>query len=132
MIAAPDLAAYRRFIVAFSGGKDSLAALLHLFASGVPADRIELHHHEVDKCGPSFMNWPCVVGYVRAIAAHLGVTLYLSWRDSGVARELDRVEATTAPVLFEHPAGIGSAGGRGLRGTRGVFPRLPRSSCPPV
>ncbi len=28
--ARPDLGAYRRFVVAFSGGKDSLAALLHL------------------------------------------------------------------------------------------------------
>ena len=33
--ALPDLGAYRRFVVAFSGGKDSLAALLHLLASGL-------------------------------------------------------------------------------------------------
>lgn len=30
--ALPDLGAYRRFVVAFSGGKDSLAALLHLLS----------------------------------------------------------------------------------------------------
>ena len=35
--ARPDLGDYRRFVVAFSGGKDSLAALLHLISLGVPA-----------------------------------------------------------------------------------------------
>ena len=33
-----------RVLVAFSGGKDSLAALLHLLDLGVAPDRIELHH----------------------------------------------------------------------------------------
>ena len=57
--ALPDLGAYRRFVVAFSGGKDSLAALLHLLGLGVPAHAIELHHHDVDGHGPTFMDWPC-------------------------------------------------------------------------
>jgi PP-loop superfamily ATP-utilizing enzyme len=35
--ARPGLGAYRRFVVAFSGGKDSLAVLLHLISLGVPA-----------------------------------------------------------------------------------------------
>ncbi len=48
MAVLPDLAAYRRFVVAFSGGKDSLASLLVLLEHGIPPDRIELHHHEVD------------------------------------------------------------------------------------
>jgi diphthamide synthase (EF-2-diphthine--ammonia ligase) len=34
--ALPDLGAYRHFVVAFSGGKDRLAALLHLLSLGVP------------------------------------------------------------------------------------------------
>ena len=45
-VPAPDLAAYDRILLAFSGGKDSLACLLHLLEAGVPASRIELHHHE--------------------------------------------------------------------------------------
>ena len=61
--ARPDLGAYRRFIVAFSGGKDSLAALLHLLSLGVPAHAVELHHHDVDGHGPTFMDWPCTAGY---------------------------------------------------------------------
>ena len=68
--AAPDVRAYRRIVVAFSGGKDSLTALLHLLSLGLPSDAIELHHHDVDGHGPSFMDWPCTPGYVRAIASH--------------------------------------------------------------
>ena len=123
MPAVPDLRAYQRIVVAFSGGKDSLAALLHLLAIGVPAHAIELHHHDVDGHGPSFMDWPCTLGYVRAIAAHLGMPLYLSWREGGFARELDRNDTPTAPVWFETPDGIGTAGGSGLAGTRGLFPQ---------
>ncbi|WP_267347115.1 phosphoadenosine phosphosulfate reductase family protein [Sphingomonas sp. GM_Shp_2] len=122
-VAYPDLGAYRRFVVAFSGGKDSLAALLYLLELGVPADAIELHHHDVDGRGSSFMDWPCTAGYVRALAAHIGVPLYLSWREGGFARELERSSSPTAPVLFETPGGIGTAGGSGPAGTRGLFPQ---------
>ena len=83
--ALPDLGAYRRFVVAFSGGKDSLAASLHLLSLGVPAHAIELHHHDVDGFGPTFMDWPCTPAYVRAIAKHLGIVLYVSWREGGFA-----------------------------------------------
>ena len=98
-----DLGAYRRFVVAFSGGKDSLAALLHLLSLGVPPHAIELNHHDVDGHGPTFMDWPCTPGYVRAIAEHLGIALYVSWREGGFARELAREAAPTAPILFETP-----------------------------
>lgn len=120
---APDLRAYRRIVVAFSGGKDSLAALLHLLDRGVPPAAIELHHHDVDGGGPSLMDWPCTAGYVGAIAAHLGIPLYRSWREGGFARELDRTDAPTAPILFETPDGIGTAGGNGPPGTRRLFPQ---------
>ena len=118
-----DLGAYRRFVVAFSGGKDSLAALLHLLSLGVPPHAIELNHHDVDGHGPTFMDWPCTPGYVRAIAEHLGIALYVSWREGGFARELAREAAPTAPILFETPSGIGRAGGNGPAGTRGLFPQ---------
>ena len=49
---AADLAVYDRILVAFSGGKDSLAALLHLLELGVDPARIELHHHDVDAEAP--------------------------------------------------------------------------------
>ena len=70
--ALPDLGAYRRFVVACSGGKASLAALLHLLSLGVPAHAIKLHHHDVDGYGPTFMDWPCIPTYTRAITEHSG------------------------------------------------------------
>lgn len=121
--ALPDLGAYRRFVVALSGGKDSLAALLHLLSLGVPAHAIELHHHDVDGHGPTFMDWPCTPSYVRAIADHFGIALYVSWREGGFGRELARDDAPTAPIAFETPTGIGRAGGNGPAGTRGLFPQ---------
>ncbi|MDJ0275970.1 phosphoadenosine phosphosulfate reductase family protein [Sphingomonas sp. 2R-10] len=121
--ARPDLGAYRRFVVAFSGGKDSLAALLHLLSLGVPPHAIELHHHDVDGHGPTFMDWPCTLSYVRAIADHFEIALYCSWRDGGFARELARADAPTAPIIFETPRGFGRAGGNGPAGTRGLFPQ---------
>lgn len=121
-VARPDLGGYRRFVVAFSGGKDSLAALLYLRSLGVPANAIELHHHDVDGLGPSFMDWPCTLGYVRAIAQHFGIALYVSWREGGFARELTRADAPTAPIHFETPNGTGRAG-NGPTGLRGVFPQ---------
>lgn len=122
MSVIPDLRAYRRIVVAFSGGKDSLAALLYLISLGVPAQAIELHHHDVDGHGPTFMEWPCTAGYVRAIANYFGITVYFLWRE-GFARELDRTDAPTAPIRFETPEGIGQAGGNGPTGTRGLFPQ---------
>lgn len=124
MAPLPHLADYDRILVAFSGGKDSLACLLHLFDLGAAPDRIELHHHDVDG-GQPFMDWPCTSAYCAALAAHLGVPLYRSWREGGFRRELDRRASATAPVVFETPSGhFGRRGGHGPPGTRGRFPQL--------
>lgn len=48
----PDLSSYDQILLAFSGGKDSLACLLHLFDEGEDPALIELHHHDVDGRGP--------------------------------------------------------------------------------
>ncbi len=120
----PDLSRYDHVLVAFSGGKDSLACLLHLLELGVAPERIELHHHDVDG-GRPFMEWPCTPGYVAAVARHLGVDLYTSWREGGFHRELHRSASPTAPVRFETPGGgLGSAGGAGPLGVRGRFPQV--------
>ena len=50
---------YDHVIVAFSGGKDSVACLLHLLDLGVPREKIELWHHDVDgREGSDLMDWP--------------------------------------------------------------------------
>ncbi len=59
----PDLASYDHVIVAFSGGKDSLACLLHLLDLGVPRERIGLWHHDVDgREGSSLTCAACIFG----------------------------------------------------------------------
>ena len=72
----PDLHSYDRIVVAFSGGKDSVASLLTVLDAGVPPERIDVYHHDVDGNGPSFMDWPSTTAYCRAVTRALGVPLY--------------------------------------------------------
>src|SRR3546814_9790624 len=97
----PDLDSYARILVAFSGGKDSVASLLALIEAGVSLDRIELHHHDVDGGAGVFMDWPCTTDYCRAFAREFGLPLYLSSKDGGLGREMDRRHSPTTPIVFE-------------------------------
>ena len=103
---SPDLASYDRFVVAFSGGKDSIACLLTLLEAGVPATTIECYHHDVDGAGPGFMDWPSTTAYCQAVARALDVPLYLSWREGGFLREMLRDGTPTAPICFQTPCGL--------------------------
>jgi diphthamide synthase (EF-2-diphthine--ammonia ligase) len=54
----------------FSGGKDSLAAMLLLLELGVSPERIENHHHEVDgREGSRLMDWPVTHSYMQKVSA---------------------------------------------------------------
>ncbi|WP_145144428.1 phosphoadenosine phosphosulfate reductase family protein [Roseomonas gilardii] len=118
------LAAYDRILVALSGGKDSVACLLALLEVGADPVRIELHHHEVDGRGPSFMDWPSSAPYCRALAEAFGMPIYFSWRKGGFLREMLRQDAATAPIVFETPHGLDARGGDGPRNTRLRFPQV--------
>ncbi len=123
--AEPDLPSYDRIVVAFSGGKDSVASLLTVLEAGVPPERIDVYHHDVDGAGPSFMDWPCTTSYCRAVTDALGVPLYLSWKEGGFLREMLRDGVPTAPICFQTPDGtIGCVGGSGPTGTRLRFPQV--------
>jgi len=123
--ACPDLRSYDTIIVAFSGGKDSVACLLSLIEAGVPHGRIELHHHDVDGQGPAFIDWPSTTSYCRSVARELEVPLYLSWKAGGFLREMLRDGEATAPIQFETPNGaVQTVGGQGPLGTRLRFPQV--------
>lgn len=110
--------------MAFSGGKDSIACLLTLLERGVPPDRIELVHHEVDGGADSFMDLPCTTAYCQAIASALRLPLYLSWKEGGFLREMLREDAPTAPIQFQVPSGaVARIGGARPRNTRLAYPQ---------
>lgn len=122
---------YHKYIIAFSGGKDSLACLLHLLSVGVEPSQIELWHHCVDGfTAPGvdeerpLMDWSCTVAYVKAVGKAFGVPVYLSWKQGGFEKEMLRQDQDTAPVFFETPDGLMKAGGNsGKLGTRMKFPQ---------
>lgn len=121
----PDLSTYDTIVVAFSGGKDSLACLLHLLEMGVPREKIELWHHDVDgQEGSTLMDWACTRDYCRKVASSFGVPIYFSWKEGGFEREMLRANAPTAPIKFETPTGTQTIGGAGPSNTRRQFPQV--------
>lgn len=92
---------YDKIIVLFSGGKDSTACYFKLIEMGVPIEKIELWHHDIDGGHPTRrMDWPCTVPYVRAFAEATGAFLRLSWRQNGFWGEVYRV-GSSYPVQYE-------------------------------
>lgn len=122
-----DPFSYDRILVAFSGGKDSLACVLHLLDLGVPKERIELWHHEIDgREGSTLMDWAVTPDYCRKVAEALGLPIYFSWKVGGFEGEMLRTEAKSLPVRFETPEGeVVEVGGKGGKvNTRRRFPAL--------
>lgn len=119
-----DLYSYDRYIVCFSGGKDSTACLLFLLDNRVSPDRIELWHQEIDGREQSFFDWEVTPDYCRKIAQAFGIPIYYQWRMGGFKREMLRQNELTAPVCFEMDDGtIRQIGGiKGEPNTRLKFP----------
>ena len=116
---------YDVIAVCFSGGKDSLAALLHLLDLGVPRSKIELHHQDIDGGGERLMDWPCTHAYVRATAEALGIPAVFSWRDGGFVREMLRDNEPTAGVSYEREGKrVSLPTVRETLGTRRRFPQV--------
>jgi len=115
---------YDRYIVAFSGGKDSLASVLLLLDLGVPKDRIELHHHDVDGGERRFMDWGSTPSYCRRVAQALGLKIYFSHKVGGFEGEMLRHESRTAPTAWETEDGSWKVNGgtAGKIDTREQYP----------
>ncbi|QJX80239.1 phosphoadenosine phosphosulfate reductase domain-containing protein [Priestia megaterium] len=98
-----SLKKYDKIIVSMSGGKDSLACLLHLLELGVSRRKIELAHQCVDG-GPDdeeFMDWPVTEAYCKAISIYFGIPIYFQWRKGGILGEMMRKDSSTNDVYFE-------------------------------
>lgn len=121
----PDILSYDRYLVGFSGGKDSVISFFRLLEAGVPRSKIELHHHLVDGRESELMDWPVTESYCRAFAEAFGVKIYMSWRVGGIEREMLRDLSRTAPVSFDSEKGfVKTLGGdRGGESTRLKFPQ---------
>lgn len=133
MLTRSELKTYDYILLMFSGGKDSIACALELREMGVPAEKIELWHHLVDGVGRHFMDYPVTESYCRAFAKWYGSPMYISFREGGFEREMNRLGQPTAAVCFEVPplegnlvaSSFGRArfGGDGPKGTRRKFPQ---------
>ena len=96
---------YDLIIVLFSGGKDSMAAYLYLLELGVPKDKIELWHHDLDGAHPTrMMDWPVTMAYVDAFAKAEGVRRRFSRRVNGYWGEVYRI-GSSYPVEYENDDG---------------------------
>ena len=120
-----DLLNYDKYIVSFSGGKDSTACLLYLLDNGVPKEKIELWHQEIDGRGPSLFDWEVTPDYCRKLGQAFGIPVLYQWKEGGFVREMLRENSLTAPVHFELPDGTTErvGGERGKPSTRRKFPQ---------
>nr|NIQ80315.1 hypothetical protein [Anaerolineae bacterium] len=82
---------YDQVIVSFSGGKDSLACVLHLLEQGVPPEKIELWHQAVDGrpgVAERFFDWPVTEAYCNAVSEALQIPIRYQWRENGFLGEM--------------------------------------------
>ena len=63
-----DILSYDKYLVQFSGGKDSSAVFLYLLEEGVSLNKIELWHQDIDGCGVAFFDWKITRNYCRCFA----------------------------------------------------------------
>lgn len=121
-----DYNSYDKILVAFSGGKDSIACFLNLLECGADKSKIELWHHDIDGRDETFMDWECTPAYCEAFAKAFGVPIYFSWKEGGFKREMLREKALTAPVSFENENKevITVGGTTGNKNTRLKFPQV--------
>lgn len=96
---------YDHIIYSYSGGKDSLAMVLHMLESDFPKTGAELWHQNVDGAPGilGLMDWHCTPGYVNASGHGLDIPVLYQWKDGGFEGEMLRENAPTKGVYFQTP-----------------------------
>jgi 3'-phosphoadenosine 5'-phosphosulfate sulfotransferase (PAPS reductase)/FAD synthetase len=89
-------------LIAFSGGKDSVAMVLHaLFDLKIPKDQIELWHHEVDGMAEQLFDWKCTESYCKAFAKEFGLKLLFSYSEGGILKGINRENELPPSIFFQ-------------------------------
>lgn len=97
------LESYDLIILLISGGKDSIACYYKLLELGVPKQKIEFWHHDIDGGHPARrMDWRCTSSYIHAFSEAEQVPLRVSWRKNGFFGELYRIGASE-PIEWQEP-----------------------------
>lgn len=91
---------YDRYIVSFSGGKDSTATFLYLLDQGIPKDKIELWHQEIDGRERNFFDWEVTPDYCRRFAQAFGVQIYFQWKEAQVWAIIRRYRVRVHPCYY--------------------------------
>lgn len=92
-------------IIAFSGGKDSIAMVLKALDMGIPKERIELWHHDIDGEGEDLFDWKCTKSYCTAFANAFGIKILYSYRKGGIVREIYKQNEVSQPIYFQKEMG---------------------------
>lgn len=129
-LAASDLLPLQEYdlvVVSYSGGKDSLACILSLLEKGVPREKMELWHQDVDGGQEDgLMDWPCTASYAKITGECLGIRTLFQWKEKGFEGEMLRENSLTKPMMAELPEGgtVRFGGTRGKLSTRRKFPQV--------
>ena len=124
-----SLDTYDKFLVQFSGGKDSMACVLDLLDRGVPKEKIELWHQKIDGGGRHFMDWPITEDYCRKVAEHLEIPLFFQWREGGFEGELTKKDAKSGGFYYETGDGQVEYVPMGKQATVQTRERWPAQGC---
>lgn len=119
-----------RIIIAFSGGKDSVAIVLYILELGVDKNRLELHHHLVDGKGENLFDWKCTESYCKAFAKAFNIPITFSWRVGGIEREIYRKNEGVQSVQFDcatSESGVRTLSSKIGNSTRYKFPAVSAS-----
>lgn len=123
-----DVSQYDHIILCMSGGKDSIACLLHLIDMGTDLGKVELWHHDVDgREGSTLMDWPFMADYNRQLAMTYGLPIYFSWLEGGFEGEMLKENSHSRPHWVETPDGLIKLDRdteRAKPGTRRKFPQV--------